>query len=236
MLSRFGKCAQFLADECQIVVRIGKVWMQMEGQPKLLPSSFNVADLIEYAAKIEVSQSVVGIESNSALEVLRSPRKISIFIVKGSTIEQGIDFLRVGLKGTVVGVDRFCFRAPGRLARQGSREPVISGPCVRNNGLSEDAHAFVNFASLKVQDELAGDRFKPGSMPFHDHVFTIREDTQFGQWSVNLVELLAKGFHGTLQPIGRHALFHQLFYGAKADEVAEVIEMASLLFLGRNKA
>jgi len=214
MLSRFGKCAQFLADESQIVVRIGKVRMQTEGEPELLPRSLNVADFIEYTAEIEVSQSVLGIESDSALEVLRSPGKISVFIVKSSAIEQGIDFLRVGLKGSVVGVDRFCFRASGRLARQGGREPVIGGSCVGDNGLSEDAHAFVNFAGLKVQDELTGDRLKPGSMPFHDDVFTVGEDTQLGQWSVNLVELLAKGFHGTLQPIGRHALFDQLFYGA----------------------
>ena len=88
MFSRLGKCPQFLADESEIVVCIGKVGVQTEGQPELLARSFDITDLIEHTAQIEVSQSAVGIESNRALEVLGSPCEISVFIVEGSAIER----------------------------------------------------------------------------------------------------------------------------------------------------
>jgi hypothetical protein len=44
-------------------------------------------------------------------------------------------------------------------------------------------------------------------MPFHDNVFTVEEDTQFGERCPDFAELLTKSFEGTLQSIDGNALF-----------------------------
>src|SRR5271169_4740270 len=136
----------------------------------MLACRLDLADLVKHASQIKVRQSVVSIKSNGALEVLGSLLQISIFIVEGSTIEQHIDPLRIDLQSAVVGGDCFRSRSCAGFAGQCTGKPVVCAAPVCASRFGNDAHAFVNLANLKVQDELTGKRFKPGTMPFDDDV------------------------------------------------------------------
>ena len=48
---------------------------------------------------------------------------------------------------------------------------------------------------------------------------------------MHFVELFAQSLEGALEPIGGHSLFDQLLYGPEPNEIAAVLEVATLLFL-----
>src|SRR6202007_3128435 len=164
--------------------------------------------LVQHASQIKLRQSVVSIKSNGALEVLGSLLEIPILVVERSTVEQRVYLLRVDLQSAVIGLDRVVSRACAGLAGQCWGKPVLSAAPACAGRFGNNAHLFVNFASLEVQDELPGDRFETGSMSFDDDVFAVRENTQLGQRRLRFAELLAKGIKRALQPVDGHALFN----------------------------
>ncbi len=110
MLLRFGIGIQLLANESQIVARVGMVRVETHGLPEMLPRCFELADFLEHTTQIEVGQSVFAIQGKSALEVLGSLLQIPALIVQRSAIQECINPLRIGLQSTVIGFDRFGLR------------------------------------------------------------------------------------------------------------------------------
>ncbi len=98
-----------------------------------------------------------------------------------------------------------------------------------------DTHSFVEFASLEIQYELPRQRFQSRSLAFNNDVFSVGKNAKLRQWRLDLGKLLTKRSESTLQPMGRHSLFDQLFYGSQPNQVAEVIEAVSLVFLRRDE-
>src|SRR5260370_38562201 len=49
-------------------------------------------------------------------------------------------------------------------------------------------------------------------------------------------KLFAKSGKGSPQAVGRHSLVNQLLYGAKADQIAEIVDAVPKFFLGGNEA
>src|SRR6266481_7059468 len=177
-----------------------------------------------------MSQSILGIDLQSTHEIFGCFFKIPFFVAKRSAIEQSIDFLWINAQSMIVRFDRlrpviflgFIFERGG--------QPVIG---IRPG---HDAHFLAKLASLKIQYKLARQWFQAGALAFHYNIFTVGENAKLRQRHVNMGKLFAKSGKGSPQAVGRHSLVNQLLYGAKADQIAEIVDAVPKFFLGGNEA
>lgn len=104
-----------------------------------------------------------------------------------------------------------------RFTVQGDGEPFIG------SALGHDPHAFIEFTNFKIQNKLTGERLETSGATLHDDVAAIGEDAQFGERRLGLGKLFVQGGEGAAQAAGWDPFFDELFYGAQADQVAEVV-------------
>src|SRR5258708_981500 len=92
MALRFVLRAEFFTNERQVVVRVGITWIETESVAKMQPRRFQPANFFENAAKVEMSQSALGINLQGAHEIFRGFLRVAFFVAKSSAIEQRVDF------------------------------------------------------------------------------------------------------------------------------------------------
>src|SRR6266852_5746967 len=91
VLPRFGKCAQFFADIGKIVLCIGVVRIKPDSLAEVFPSRVEIPHFFQNASQIKVRQSAAGLQGNCTAEIFRGLFEVSILVVQGSAIEQGVD-------------------------------------------------------------------------------------------------------------------------------------------------
>src|SRR5258708_9240136 len=171
-----------------------------------------------------MGQSILGIDLQSTHEIFGCLFQVSFFIAKRSAIEQSIDFLWINAQSVIVRFDRL---RPviflGVIFERGG-QPVISiGP-------GHDARFFVKLASLEIQYELTRQWLQAGSAAFYKDVFSVEKDAQFSQGRLRVGELFTKRGKRSPQPTGGHSFFGPLLDSAEANQVAKIVEAASLFF------
>src|SRR5215475_10475258 len=101
---------------------------------------------------------------------------------------------------------------------------------------SHDPNFFAQFACVEIQNELAGEGLEPRAVAFDDDVSSIGNNAQFRQRRLDMGNAFAQGRDRAAEAICGNAVFSELFYSAKADEVAKIVKAVSLLFAGRYEA
>src|SRR5437773_4172502 len=177
-----------------------------------------------------MGQSVFRVQSESATEVLRRLFEISILVAKRPAIDQYLKPLGIDAQGTLIRIDCLGPGLPLGLISECRGQPLI-GIATRH-----DTNSFVKLANLEVQHKLTRQRFQSRPAALHNDIFPIGENAQLRQRGVDLGKFLTKCRKRSSQTVGGHSFFDQLLYGAQANQVAEVVEAASLFFSGRDKA
>src|SRR6266404_6738738 len=91
----FVASAELFANKREVVVRVGKTWIETHGVAKMQPRRFQPANFFENAAKVEMSQSALRINLQGAHEIFRGFLQVAFFVAKSSAIEQRVDFHRI---------------------------------------------------------------------------------------------------------------------------------------------
>src|SRR5260370_33145520 len=161
---------QFLANESQIVVRIGIVRIPTYGLPEVLSCCLEFTEFFHHTSQIEMRQSVFGIQRKGAPEVLRRLFEIPILVVERPAIDQYLGPLRINAQSSVIRIDGFGPVLSLRFILECSGQPFVG------IAAGHDAHSFVKLASLEMQYELTRQRFQPRSIALHYDIFSIGEN------------------------------------------------------------
>ena len=104
---RFGVCAQLLANESQIVVRIGIVRLKADRLAEMLPCRFRPSGFFQHASQIEMGQRIFGIYFESPAKVFGGLLEIAILVAKRSAIDERLGLSGIDAQSAIVRVDRF---------------------------------------------------------------------------------------------------------------------------------
>lgn len=230
MAAGFGRGGELVADESEIVMRVGVAGVEADGDTQMLTGGFELAELFEDTAQVEVGDGTAGLHGDGAQEGVRGLFQLALIVGEHAEIDERIHVPRVNGKDALVGLDGLW--AGGGIAFVLERE----GEPVFGVALGHEADFVAELAGVEIEDELAGDGLQARAVLLDDDVAAVREDAELGQRRLDFGEFLVEGDQRAAQAVRGDAIFDQLLGGAEADEIAKVVKFIGAALAGRDEA
>ena len=226
----FGVGGKPVADEGEIVVGVGVGGIEVDGGAQVLAGGFQLAELFEDAAEVEVGDGAAGVYGDRALKGVDGVFQVALLVGEHAEIYEGIDMAGTGGEDVAVGIDGLGAGFGFGFVLAGEGKPVFG------ISLGHEADFVVELAGVEVEDELAGNGLEAGAVALDDDVAAVGQDAELGEGGLDFGEFLVEGDEGAAKAVGGDAFFDELLGGAKADQIAEVVELAGTALAGRDEA